>query len=121
MTTTPAPSATRVDEIADGIFRLSTPVPVVPGGFSFNQYLVADEEPLLFHTGPRGLFPAVREAVARVLRPESLRYVGFCHVEADECGSLNEWLAAAPQAVPLCSRVAATVSVTDLADRLDSR
>ena len=67
MTTTMAPTSTRVDEIADGIYRLSTPIPLIPGGFSFNQYLVADDEPLLFHTGPRGLFPAVREAVARVL------------------------------------------------------
>jgi flavorubredoxin len=78
---------------------------------------VADEEPLLSHTGPRRLFPSVREAVAHVLPPESLRYVGFGHVESDECGSLNDWLAVAPQAVPLCSRVAAMVSVMDLADR----
>ena len=117
MTTTMTPTATCVDEIADGIYRLSTPIPLIPGGFSFNQYLVADEEPLLFHTGPRGLFPAVREAVARVLPPESLRYVGFCHVESDECGALNDWLRVAPRAVPICSRVAAMVSVTDLADR----
>jgi len=117
MTTTTAPTSTRVDEIADGIYRLSTPLPLIPGGFSFNQYLVADEEPLLFHTGPRGLFPAVREAVARVLPPESLRWIAFGHVESDECGSLNDWLKEAPRAVPVCSRVAAMVSVTDLADR----
>ncbi len=117
MTTPATGTATRVDEIADGIYRISTPLPAIPGGFSFNQILVVDEEPLLFHTGPRRLFPAVREAVARVLKPESLRYVGFGHVESDECGSLNEWLAAAPRAVPLCSRVAAMVSVADLADR----
>jgi flavorubredoxin len=117
MTTTGTDTAARVDEIADGIYRISTSVPVIPGGFTFNQILVADEEPLLFHTGPRRLFPAIREAVARVLAPESLRYVGFCHVESDECGSLNDWLAVAPQAVPLCSRVAAMVSVSDLADR----
>jgi flavorubredoxin len=110
-------TAARVDEIADGIYRISTSVALIPGGFSFNQILVADEEPLLFHTGPRRLFPAVREAVARVLAPESIRYVGFGHVESDECGSLNDWLAVAPMAVPLCSRVAAMVSVTDLADR----
>jgi len=115
--TMPAPSTTRVDEIAEGIYRLSTSIPLIPGGFSCNQYLVADEEPLLFHTGPRGLFPAIREAVARVLPPESLRWVGLGHVESDECGSLNEWLAAAPRAVPVCSRVAAMVSVADLADR----
>lgn len=117
MTTSGTDSATRVDEIADGIYRISTSVSLIPGGFSFNQILVADDEPLLFHTGPRRLFPLVREAVARVLAPESLRYVGFGHVESDECGSLNEWLAVAPRAVPLCSQVAAMVSVSDLADR----
>ncbi len=117
MTTKGADTAARVDEIADGIYRISTPVSVIPGGFSFNQILVVDDEPLLFHTGPRRLFPAVREAVERVLPPESLRYIGFGHVESDECGSLNDWLAVAPRAVPLCSRVAAMVSVSDLADR----
>ncbi len=117
MTTTPASGLTRVDEIADGIYRLSTAVPAIPGGFSFNQILLADEEPLLFHAGPRGLFPAVRDAVSRVLPPESLRYIGLGHVESDECGALNDWLAVAPRAVPVCSRVAALVSVSDLADR----
>jgi flavorubredoxin len=109
----------RVDEIADGVYRISTPVPVdgLPGGFTFNQYLVVDDEPLLFHTGPRKLFPAVREAVARVVPVERLRWVGLSHVEADECGSLNEWLAVAPHASPLCGRVAAMVSIGDLADR----
>ena len=86
-------SKTRVDEVADGIYRISTPVDLVPGGFSFNQYLVVDEEPLLFHTGPRRMFPLVREAVAAVLPVERLRHVGFSHFEADECGSLNEFLA----------------------------
>ncbi len=110
---------TNVHEIADGIYRISTPLPVdvVPGGFTFNQYLVVDEEPLLFHTGPRRLFASVRDAVARVLPLPRLRWISFSHVEADECGSLNEWLAAAPQAAPLCGRVAALVSITDLADR----
>ena len=115
--TTTADTAARVDEIADGIYRISTPVTLIPGGFSFNQYLVADEEPLLFHTGPRRLFPGVRDAVARVLPPSTLRYVAFGHVESDECGSLNDWLALAPRAVPVCSGVAAMVSVSDLADR----
>lgn len=112
-------SSTNVHEIADGIYRISTPLPmdVAPGGFTFNQYLVVDEEPLLFHTGPRGLFASVRDAVARVLPPERLRWIGFSHVEADECGSLNQWLAAAPQAAPLCGRIAAMVSINDLADR----
>ena len=90
---------------------------LVPGGFSFNQYLVVDEEPLLFHTGPRRMFPLVREAVAAVLPVERLRHVGFSHFEADECGSLNEFLAVAPQASPLCGRIAAMVSVDDVADR----
>lgn len=110
-------SGTRVDEIADGIYRISTPSDVVPGGFTFNQFLIVDEAPLLFHTGLRKMFPQVREAVSRVIPVESLRYVAFSHVEADECGSLNEFLAAAPGAVPVCSRTAALVSVNDLADR----
>jgi flavorubredoxin len=112
-------SGTNVHEVADGIYRINTPLPpsFVPGGFSFNQYLVVDEEPLLFHTGPRKLFPVVREAVAAVMPVERLRYVGLSHFEADECGSLNEWLAAAPQAEPLCGGVAAMVSVGDVADR----
>jgi len=110
-------SKTRVDEVADGIYRISTPVDLVPGGFSFNQYLVVDEEPLLFHTGPRRMFPLVREAVAAVLPVERLRHVGFSHFEADECGSLNEFLAVAPLASPLCGRIAAMVSVSDVADR----
>jgi len=111
-------SGTNVHEVADGIFRISTPVVIEgAGGFSFNQYLVTDDEPLLFHTGPRKMFPLVREAVATVLPVERLRYIGFSHVEADECGSLNEWLGAAPQSVPLCGTVAAMVSIGDLADR----
>ena len=114
---TNAQSGTRVDEVAPAIYRISTPVSTLPGGFSFNQYLVVDEQPLLFHTGPRRMFPLVREAIAAVLPVERLRWVAFSHVEADECGSLNELLAAAPQAQPLCGRVAAMVSVDDLADR----
>ena len=96
-------SSTRVDEIADGIFRISTPVPasVVPGGFTFNQFLIRDADPLLFHTGPRMMFGAVREAIERVIPVASLRYISFSHVEADACGSLNQFLAVAPQAVPL--------------------
>src|SRR5262245_15173970 len=96
-------SGTRVDEIAEGIYRISTPVPpsVMPGGFSFNQYLVVDEQPLLFHTGPRRLFPHVRDAVATVLAPDRLRFIALSHVEADECGSLNDFLALAPAAEPL--------------------
>jgi flavorubredoxin len=114
MTTT-----TRIDEIAPDIYRINTPVtlPGDGGSFNFNQYLLVDEEPLLFHTGLRQLFPAVSAAIARVMPLDRLRYVSFAHVEADECGALNHFLAVAPRAVPLCSRVAAMVSVGDLADR----
>lgn len=107
----------RIDEIADGLYRISTPSDIVPGGFTFNQFLIVDEEPLLFHTGLRGMFGPVKEAIGRVMPVEKLRYVSFSHVEADECGSLNQFLAAAPRAVPLCGQVAAMVSVNDLADR----
>ena len=118
MTVTNRQSGTNVHEITDGIYRISTPVLIQgAGAFSFNQYLIRDDEPLLFHTGPRKMFSLVREAVASVLPIETLRYIAFSHVEADECGSLNEWLAAAPQSVPLCSTVAAMVSIVDLADR----
>ena len=110
-------SGTSIDEIADGVHRISTPVSVVPGGFTFNQYLIVDEEPLLFHTGLRRMFPLVREAIAAVTPVERLRYVAFSHYEADECGALNEFLAIAPNAVPLCGRIAALVSVADIADR----
>ena len=118
MATTNTQSGTNVHEIADGIYRINTPVAIEgAGGFSFNQYLITDDEPLLFHTGPRKMFPLVREAVESVIPAETLRYVSFSHVEADECGSLNEWLAVAPRSVPLCGTVAALVSISDLADR----
>jgi flavorubredoxin len=112
-------SGTNVHEIADGIYRINTPI-ALPGGvgqFNFNQYLVLDESPLLFHTGPRRMFPLVSEAVGRLMPVERLRYVGFSHFEADECGALNEWLAVAPAAEPLCSAIGAMVSVGDVADR----
>lgn len=118
MTITNRQSGTNVHEIAEGIYRINTPVLIEGGiGFSFNQFLIVDDESLLFHTGPRKMFPLVREAVASVLPVERLRYIGFSHVEADECGSLNEWLGAAPESIPLCGRVAAMVSISDLADR----
>ena len=118
MTITNKQSGTNVHEVAEGIYRINTPVAIEgAGGFSFNQYLIVDDESLLFHTGPRRMFPLVREAVASVLPAEQLRYIAFSHVEADECGSLNEWLAVAPQSSPLCSAVAAMVSISDLADR----
>jgi flavorubredoxin len=118
MTVTNIQSGTNVHEVADGIYRINTPVVIEgAGGFSFNQYLIVDDEPLLFHIGPRRMFPLVREAVASVLPVESLRYIALSHVEADECGSLNDWLGAAPQSSPLCGTVAAMVSIGDLADR----
>lgn len=118
MTSPPRTTATSIDEIAARIYRIHTPVAIPGGGeFSFNQYLLAGDEPLLFHTGPRKLFLAVHAAVSRVMPVDSLRHVAFSHVEADECGSLNEWLAAAPHAAPLCGKVAALVSIEDLADR----
>ena len=111
-------SGTNVHEIADGIYRINTPV-AVPGGdaFNFNQYLVVDDAPMLFHTGPRRLFPLVSEAVGRVIPVDTLRYLAVSHFEADECGALNEFLAVAPQAEAVGSRVAAMVSLADYADR----
>lgn len=114
---TNAQSGTNVHEIAEGIYRINTPVSILDGGFSFNQYLVVDEEPLLFHTGLRRMFPLVQEAIGHVMPVERLRYIGFSHFEADECGSLNELLAVAPWAVPVCGQTAAMVSVNDVADR----
>ncbi len=110
-------SGTRVDEIAEQIYRISTPTAAIPGGFTFNQYLIVDEQPLLFHTGLRHSFAVIQRAVASVMPVERLRYISFSHVEADECGSLNQWLAAAPRAVALCSQIAAMTSVRDMADR----
>ena len=110
-------SGTNIEEIATGVYRVNTPFNEVPGGFSFNQYLIVDDEPLVFHTGFRRMFPLVREAIERVMPMEKLRYVAFSHFESDECGALNDFLAAAPNAVPLCSRVAALVSIGDFADR----
>lgn len=116
---TNAQSGTSITEVADGIYRISTPIPPsqMPGGFSFNQYLVVDDEPLLFHTGLRALFPLVREAIDAVIPSQTLRWLSFSHFESDECGALNSFLAVAPDAQPLCSRVAAMVSVGDYADR----
>lgn len=113
-----AQSGTNIHEIAEGIYRINTPVTIPAAGqFSFNQYLIVDDEPLLFHSGPRRMFPLVREAVGQVIAVERLRYVGFSHFEADECGALNEWLAVAPHAEPVCGQIGAMVSVNDVADR----
>src|SRR3712207_2966993 len=107
-----------VTEIADRIYRISTWIPDVgPTGFTFNQFLIAADEPLLFHTGPRGMFPLVAEAVARVVPVESVRWITFGHVEADECGSMNMWLAAAPGAEVAHGALGCDVSLNDLCDR----
>jgi flavorubredoxin len=112
------PMQPTIDEIADGIHRISTWIPdVSPEGFTFNQFLVSGEEPLLFHTGPRALFPLVAEAVATVTPVESLRWISFGHVEADECGSMNMWLAAAPTSQVVHGALAVDVSLNDLCDR----
>lgn len=110
---------TRIDEIAGGIYRLSTFVPDVapPAGFTFNQFLVLGEEPLLFHTGPRRMFPLVHAAVGRLLPPDRLRWISFGHYEADECGAMNDWLAAAPRAEVAHGMTACMVSLNDMADR----
>ena len=114
MITNPS-SGTNVYEIADGIYRINTPVPLPDGSaFSFNQYLIVDEAPMLFHTGQRKLFPLVSEAIRAVLPVERLKYLALSHFEADECGALNEFLAAAPNAVPICGQVAAMVAISTL-------
>ena len=110
---------TRIDEIAAGIYRLSTFVPQIapPAGFTFNQFLVLGDEPLLFHTGLRRMFPLVREALARVVPPERLRWITMGHYEADECGAMNEWLAVSPQAEVAHGQIGCLVSLDDMADR----
>lgn len=109
---------TRINEIADGIYRLSTFFPdVPPSGFTFNQFLIKGDEPLLFHCGMRGIFPLVSAAVAKIVPVDSLRWISFGHVEADECGAMNSWLAAAPQAQVAHGMIACDVSLNDLADR----
>ena len=109
---------TSTHEIADRIYRISTCVPdAAPGGFTFNQFLVDAEEPLLFHTGPRRMFPLVSAAVARILPLERLRWITFGHVESDECGAMNEFLAAAPRAEVAHGTTGCMVSLDDLCDR----
>lgn len=109
---------TTIDEIAPDLFRLSTLVPeVAPGGFSFNQFLLRDDEPFLFHTGMRALFPLVSEAIGRVVPLDELRWISFAHVEADECGAMNQLLAAAPRAEVVHGPLACMVSLNDMCDR----
>ena len=105
----------RIDEIATDLYRIS--LYVEDFDLQFNHFLVKDDEPLLFHTGMRGMFPAVRDAVARVIDPAQLRWIGWSHFEMDECGALNEWLAAAPHATPVCSQLGAMINIADFADR----
>src|SRR5687768_16405158 len=104
-----------VTEIAADCYRISTYIPEID--LQFNQFLIKDEEPLLFHTGMKVLFPTVREAVETIIDPAKIRWISFSHFEADECGSLNEWLQIAPDAQPACSMVGALVSVNDFALR----
>lgn len=110
MSVTNKQTGTRVDEVAEGIYRISTPFSEIPGGFSFNQYLIKADQPLLFHTGPKRMSSLVREAISSILAIKDLRFIGFSHFESDECGSLNELLKLAPDAVPLCSRVNAMIN-----------
>ncbi len=104
-----------VQEIAPDFYRISTFVPEV--NLQFNQFLVNDDEPLLFHTGMRGLFPVVREEVSKIIDPAKIRWIGFSHFESDECGALNDWLEIAQHAAPVCSLVGAMVSVNDFSNR----
>lgn len=114
-----SPSGTQIKAITEDLYWINTPVDSAanPDGFSFNQYLLIDESPLLFHTGLLGMFDAVSQAIETVIPLSELRYISFCHVEADECGALNKFLEAAPQARALCGQVAAMTSVNDLAVR----
>ena len=106
---------TAIDEIAPDLFRLSLHVPELD--MQFNHFLVRDEEPLLFHTGLRAMFPALREAVASLIDPATLRYLSWSHFESDECGALNDWLQIAPAAEPVCTLVGKLVSVDDFSNR----
>ena len=109
---------TNIHEIADGVYRLSTHVQeAAPGGFTFNQYLLTGDEPLLFHTGARQLFPLVHEAVAKVIDAAQLRWISFGHVESDECGAMNRWLETSAQCSVLFNGLGCMVSLNDLCDR----
>ena len=105
----------RIDEVAPDVYRISVYVPAID--LQFNHFLVRDDEPLLFHTGLRAMFPAVREAVARVIDPATLKWISWSHFEVDECGALNEWLAAAPQGTPVCGELGAMINVNDFSNR----
>ncbi|MEZ5667750.1 MAG: MBL fold metallo-hydrolase [Alphaproteobacteria bacterium] len=110
---------TRIDEIASGIYRLSTHVAEIapPAGFSFNQFLVVGDDALLFHTGPRGMLAPVSAAVRRLIPLSRLRWIGFSHYEADECGAMNDWLALAPRAEIAHGALGCMVTLNDAANR----
>jgi flavorubredoxin len=110
-------TGTRVDEVARGVYRISTRLDVIPGGFTFNSYLIADDEPLLFHTGYRKLFPITVEAIEKVIPAQKLRWIGGSHFEGDECGALNELLAAAPEATAFGAEIGVLTSLNDFAAR----
>ena len=112
-------TGTRIDEVAAGIYRINTPLRVdaIPGGFNLSQYLIVDDEPVVFHTGWRRWFPFVSEAISKVVPLESIRHVGYSHFEGDESGAMNEFLAAAPLAVPFASQIGVLTSLEDQADR----
>lgn len=110
-------SNTCVDEVAAGIYRICTPLDVIPGGFTVNSYLIADDEPLLFHTGYRKLFPTTVEAIRMVIPVEKLRWIGGSHFEGDEFGAMNDLLAAAPEATPFGAEIGVLTSLNDFATR----
>ncbi len=112
-------TGTRIDEVAAGIYRINTPLRVdsIPGGFNLSQYLIVDDEPVVFHTGWRRWFPFVSEAISKVVPLERIRHVGYSHFEGDESGAMNEFLAVAPLAVPFASQIGVMTSLEDQADR----
>ncbi len=110
-------TGTCIDEVATGIYRICTPLDVIPGGFTFNSYLIAGDEPLLFHTGYRKLFPITVEAIRKVVPVEKLRWIGGSHFEGDEFGALNDFLAAAPEAMPFGAEIGVLTSLNDFASR----
>lgn len=112
-------TGTRIDEVAPGIYRINTPLRIdaIPGGFNLSQYLIVDDEPMVFHTGWRKWFPFVSEAISKVIPLDRIRHIGYSHFEGDEAGAMNEFLAVAPQAVPFASHVGVMTSLNDQADR----
>ena len=106
---------TTITEIAPDVYRVSSYVPEFD--LQFNQFVVKDDEPLLYHTGTKAMFPHLVETVGKIVEPATIRWIGFSHFEADECGALNEWLEAAPSAEAVCTFVGAMVSVNDFASR----